>query len=87
MDIPNERTDEQATPQQPRDRSQTPDRPPADEQYDARVAMGNRSRNAEWPEVHDPFDTTTAEVDPRATGDPIGSPPDTRPTGPRSLPG
>jgi hypothetical protein len=35
-------------------------------------AMTPRKREWIWPEVHDPFDTTTAEVDPRASGDPIG---------------
>lgn len=61
---------------------------PADEQLDTRVVMGDRKRNAEWEEVHDAFDTRTAEVDDRATGDPIGPMHETRdrPTGPTSLP-
>ncbi|HWE64348.1 MAG TPA: hypothetical protein VHB98_21765 [Chloroflexota bacterium] len=53
---------------------------------DLRRAMGDRKRNAEWPEVHDAFDTRTEDVDPRATGDPVGTPPDERPTGPVSQP-
>jgi hypothetical protein len=32
-----------------------------------------RKRELIWPEVHDPNDTTTADVDPRASGDPIGT--------------
>ena len=32
-----------------------------------------RKRDPQWPEVHDPFDTPTAVVDERATGDPVGS--------------
>jgi hypothetical protein len=59
---------------------------PADHQFDARKAMGDRKRNAIWPEVHDAFDTRTAEVDERASGDPTGATPDNRPTGPSSLP-
>ena len=31
-----------------------------------------RKRDPQWSEVHDPFDTTPAAVDPRASGDPIG---------------
>lgn len=53
---------------------------------DMRKAAGDRKRNAEWPEVHDAFDTRTEEVDRRATGDPLGTPPDHRETGPVSLP-
>jgi hypothetical protein len=33
---------------------------------------GWRRRDTIWPEVHDPFDTDDPDVDPRATGDPIG---------------
>ncbi|MDB5077492.1 MAG: hypothetical protein JWO42_3671 [Chloroflexi bacterium] len=36
------------------------------------VNSGWRRRDAIWPEVHDPFDTDLHDVDPRATGDPIG---------------
>jgi hypothetical protein len=36
------------------------------------VSHGWRRRDSIWPEVHDPFDTDTAEVDARSTGDPIG---------------
>jgi hypothetical protein len=53
---------------------------------DMRKAAGDRKRNAEWPEVHDAFDTRTEEVDRRATGDPLGTPPDPRQTGPAGLP-
>ena len=59
---------------------------PAEEQTDERKAMGDRKRDAIWEEVHDPFDTRTAVVDPRASGDPIGSSADPMPTGPESLP-
>jgi len=41
---------------------------------DDRTPAIPRKREHEWPEVHDPFDTTTAEVDSRSSGDPIGSP-------------
>jgi hypothetical protein len=37
------------------------------------VNSGWRHRDSIWPEVHDPFDTDNEVVDPRATGDPIGS--------------
>ena len=37
------------------------------------VNSGWRRRDSVWPEVHDPFDTDSEVVDPRATGDPIGS--------------
>ncbi len=45
--------------------------------------MTPRKREAIWSEVHDPFDTTTAEVDPRASGDPLGSKPPPNPLLPR----
>jgi hypothetical protein len=54
-------------------------------QVDVRKAMGDRLRDAIWPEVHDAFDTRTAEVDDRAGGNPVGNP-RTKPTGRRSLP-
>ena len=37
------------------------------------VQGGWRKRDPQWEEVHDPFDTSTATVDPRSTGDPIGT--------------
>jgi hypothetical protein len=33
-----------------------------------------RKREHVWSEVHDPFDTRTAEVDERASGNPVGNP-------------
>jgi hypothetical protein len=36
------------------------------------VDSGWRRRDSVWPEVHDPFDTDSAVVDPRSSGDPIG---------------
>jgi hypothetical protein len=33
-----------------------------------------RRREHVWSEVHDPFDTSTADVDERAGGNPIGNP-------------
>lgn len=33
-----------------------------------------RRREHVWSEVHDPFDTHTAEVDERAGGNPVGNP-------------
>jgi hypothetical protein len=54
------------------------------ERADIRKAMGDRKRNAEWPEVHDAFDTRTEEVDRRASGDPLGTPHNDRQTGPAS---
>jgi hypothetical protein len=33
-----------------------------------------RKRDYVWPEVHDPFDSQTAEVDERSSGDPVGEP-------------
>jgi hypothetical protein len=53
---------------------------------DMRKAMGERKRTAEWEEVHDAFDTRTADVDQRATGDPLGTPPDGYRTGPTTVP-
>lgn len=58
---------------------------PAGPQVDARKAPGDRLRDAIWPEVHDAFDTCTAEVDDRAGGNPVGNPRN-KPTGRRSLP-
>jgi hypothetical protein len=45
--------------------------------------MTPRKREWIWSEVHDPFDTTTAEVDPRASGDPLGVNPPPNPLLPR----
>jgi len=45
----------------------TPEMPTGSE-----VTHGWRRRDSIWPEVHDPFDTDTAEVDVRSSGDPIG---------------
>lgn len=56
------------------------------EHADQRKAAGERKRNAEWPEVHDAFDTRTEEVDRRSTGDPLGTPSDGRETGPARQP-
>lgn len=70
----------------PGDRESAAQLGPAEEQTEERTAMGGRKRDAIWEEVHDPFDTRTAVVDPRAGGDPIGSSADPLPTGPESLP-
>jgi hypothetical protein len=43
------------------------------------AALTPRKREMIWPEVHDPIDTTTAGVDPRASGDPLGVKPPARP--------
>jgi hypothetical protein len=32
-----------------------------------------RKREHVWPEIHDAFDTLTAEVDERSSGDPVGN--------------
>jgi hypothetical protein len=36
------------------------------------VQAGWRRRDYLWPEVHDPYDTPLKDVDPRASGDPVG---------------
>jgi hypothetical protein len=49
---------------------------PAGPGADDRTPTIPRKREHVWSEVHDPFDTTSAEVDPRSSGDPIGTPRD-----------
>lgn len=46
---------------------------PAGPGTDDRTPTIPRKREHVWPEVHDPFDTSTADVDPRASGDPTGA--------------
>ena len=36
------------------------------------AAQARRKRDWAWSEVHDPFDTPLTEIDPRASGDPVG---------------
>jgi hypothetical protein len=46
---------------------------PAGPGADDRTPTIPRKREHIWSEVHDPFDTPSAEVDPRSSGDPIGT--------------